>query len=464
MSRFDLEAGDPVATGVAVAPAGLSVLVVGPVASGNEALRRSLRHSLALAELVERVADAERLLPRCHFDCVVVEVGSATDPALAWIEALHRSGSTACICACGPDDPSVTSASRRAGAATVLPMPLDARSLQRFLANRRPGAPATAAQTRTSRPPGEPRTQLVGDSESIRRVRTMVDRVAPTPATVLIEGHTGTGKELIARLLHECSGRRGPFVPVNCGAIPPDLMETELFGHAKGAFTGAHQTREGLFVSARGGTLFLDEVSEMRSDLQVKLLRALEEGMIRPVGADRELPIDVRIIASSQPGLRERVVQGGFREDLYFRLNVVHILLPCLRERRDDIPALVEHFMLRVADEFGMAPVTLDDAQVAGLCARDWPGNVRELRNVVERTVLMGSPPEDESVAPPVAADDEVGCYPVEWTLEQVKQAHIERVLAHHDGNRSATARQLGVSRKTLERRLGRLAGDGDES
>lgn len=464
MSRFDLEAGDPVATGVAVAPAGLSVLVVGPVASGNEALRRSLRHSLALAELVERVADAERLLPRCHFDCVVVEIGSATDPALAWIEALHRSGSTACICACGPDDPSVTSASRRAGAATVLPMPLDARSLQRFLENRRPGAPATAAQTRTSRPPGEPRTQLVGDSESIRRVRTMVDRVAPTPATVLIEGHTGTGKELIARLLHERSGRRGPFVPVNCGAIPPDLMETELFGHAKGAFTGAHQTREGLFVSARGGTLFLDEVSEMRSDLQVKLLRALEEGMIRPVGADRELPIDVRIIASSQPGLRERVVQRGFREDLYFRLNVVHILLPCLRERRDDIPALVEHFMLRVADEFGMAPVTLDDAQVAGLCARDWPGNVRELRNVVERTVLMGSPPEDESVAPPVAAEDEVGRYPIEWTLEQVKQAHIERVLAHHDGNRSATARQLGVSRKTLERRLGRLAGDGDES
>jgi DNA-binding NtrC family response regulator len=464
MSRFDLEAGDPVATGVAVAPAGLSVLVVGPVASGNEALRRSLRHSLALAELVERVADAERLLPRCHFDCVVVEIGSATDPALAWIEALHRSGSTACICACGPDDPSVTSASRRAGAATVLPMPLDARSLQRFLENRRPGAPATAAQTRTSRPPGEPRTQLVGDSESIRRVRTMVDRVAPTPATVLIEGHTGTGKELIARLLHERSGRRGPFVPVNCGAIPPDLMETELFGHAKGAFTGAHQTREGLFVSARGGTLFLDEVSEMRSDLQVKLLRALEEGMIRPVGADRELPIDVRIIASSQPGLRERVVQRGFREDLYFRLNVVHVLLPCLRERRDDIPALVEHFMLRVADEFGMAPVTLDDAQVAGLCARDWPGNVRELRNVVERTVLMGSPPEDESVAPPVAADDEAGRYPIEWTLEQVKQAHIERVLAHHDGNRSATARQLGVSRKTLERRLGRLAGDGDES
>jgi len=294
-------------------------------------------------------------------------------------------------------------------------------------------------------------------------VRAMVERVAPTPATVLIEGQTGTGKELIARLLHERSGRRGPFIPVNCGAIPPELMETELFGHAKGAFTGAHQQREGLFVAARGGTLFLDEISEMRSDLQVKLLRALEESRIRPVGADREVPIDVRIVASAQPGLREQVQERRFREDLYYRLNVVHILLPNLRERPDDIPVLLQHFMHRVADEFGMTPVTLDAAQLAVLCAKDWPGNVRELRNFVERTVLMGGPPEAEPAAPGGAAEPGMGAYPTDWTLEQVKQAHILRVLAQNGGNRSATARQLGVSRKTLERRLGPSGEHDDE-
>jgi DNA-binding NtrC family response regulator len=282
-----------------------------------------------------------------------------------------------------------------------------------------------------------------------------VERVAPTCATVLIEGQTGTGKELIARLVHERSGRRGPFVPVNCGAIPPELMETELFGHAKGAFTGAHQQRDGLFVSSRGGTLFLDEISEMRSDLQVKLLRALEESRIRPVGADREVPIDVRIVASAQPGLREQVQQRRFREDLYYRLNVVHILLPGLRERPDDIAPLVQHFMQRVADEFGMTPVTLDETELASLRTRDWPGNVRELRNYIERTVLMGGAPGDEADDVPTPDVRVIGAYPVEWTLEQVKQAHIERVLAHNQGNRSATARQLGVSRKTLERRLG---------
>jgi DNA-binding NtrC family response regulator len=306
--------------------------------------------------------------------------------------------------------------------------------------------------------------QLVGDSAPIRRVRAVVERVAPTPATVLIEGQTGTGKELIARLLHERSGRRGPFIPVNCGAIPSELMETELFGHAKGAFTGAHQQRDGLFVAARGGTLFLDEISEMRSDLQVKLLRALEESRIRPVGADREVAIDVRIVASAQPGLREQVQERRFREDLYYRLNVVHILLPNLRERPDDIPVLLEHFMQRVADEFGMTPVALDAAQLADLCAKDWPGNVRELRNFVERTVLMGGPPAQEPAAMDGTAAPEAGAYPADWTLEQVKQAHIQRVLDRNQGNRSATARQLGVSRKTLERRLGPSGGRDDEA
>ena len=371
-------------------------------------------------------------------------------------QGLQVANAVPCICVAARDDPSLASASLRAGAAVVLPRPLDAKALQHFLATQGRAAARTATPAaRVGGGAGTLRVQLVGDSAPIRRVRSMVERVAPTPATVLIEGHTGTGKELIARLVHERSGRRGPFIPVNCGAIPPELMETELFGHAKGAFTGAHQQRDGLFVAARGGTLFLDEISEMRSDLQVKLLRALEESRIRPVGADREVPIDVRIVASAQPGLREQVQQRRFREDLYYRLNVVHILLPNLRERPDDIPVLLQHFMDRVADEFGMTPVALDATQLAALRAKDWPGNVRELRNYVERMVLMGGPPDDEPAEAASAAELESAGYPADWTLEQVKQAHIVRVLAQNQGNRSATARQLGVSRKTLERRLG---------
>ena len=468
MPRFEQQADfHPMAPGASPAPVGLALMFIGQAFSSDERQRRSLRQGAAVAEFVTSVGDAERLLPRCHFDCIVIEVESSADPTLAWIENLRRSGSAPCICVSAPDDAALADSSLRAGAAAVLPHPLDARSLHRFLATRRtpadkPQPPLAACSVAR---PRAARVQLVGDGAPIRRVRQVVDRVAPTPATVLIEGNTGTGKELVAQLVHERSGRRGPFVPVNCGAIPPELMETELFGHAKGAFTGAHQQRDGLFVAARGGTLFLDEVSEMRSDLQVKLLRALEEGRIRPVGADREVPIDVRIIASAQPGLRERVNDRRFREDLFYRLNVVHILLPCLRERREDIPALVQHFMRRVADEFSMTPVALDETAMQALCARDWPGNVRELRNVIERTVLMGGPPEEDPAAasaPAVGADD--GAYPLDWTLEQVKQAHIMRVLGQNHGNRSATARQLGVSRKTLERRLGRGGDDtGDE-
>jgi DNA-binding NtrC family response regulator len=446
----------PHTAGSAALPAGLSLLVVGRRACADDSLRRSLRHGMTVAEFVETVGEAERLLPRCHFDCIVVEVDSAADPGLSWVTALRRDGGVPCVCVASRDDPALAATCLRAGAKAVLPGPLDSGALQRILESQQVSISRKAATPSVlTGAASTPRVHLVGDSAPIRRVRDMVERVAPTPATVLIEGETGTGKELIARLLHERSGRRGPFVPVNCGAIPPELMETELFGHAKGAFTGAHQQREGLFVAARGGTLFLDEISEMRSDLQVKLLRALEESRIRPVGADREVPIDVRIVASAQPGLREQVRERRFREDLFYRLNVVHILLPGLSERPEDIPLLVQHFMQRVADEFGMTPVTLDEAQLARLTARDWRGNVRELRNLVERTVLMGGLPEDEPSAPGAAVESNTGAYPADWTLEQVKQAHILRVLAQNGGNRSATARQLGVSRKTLERRLG---------
>jgi DNA-binding NtrC family response regulator len=432
----------------------MAVLVVGPTSYADEALQRTLRHGLAVAEFTAGIAEAERLLPRCHFDCVVVEVASATDPALAWIGQMVRGRSAHWVCACTKQEAVLVGACRREGAAEVFARPLDARLLQRFLGSHAQQPAVAVARAPAAR--GSMPVQLIGDSAPVRRIRAIVERVAPTPATVLIEGETGTGKEMVARLLHERSGRRGAFVPVNCGAIPPELMETELFGHAKGAFTGAHQQRDGLFVAARGGTLFLDEIIEMRSDLQVKLLRALEESRIRPVGADREIAIDVRIVASTQPGLREQLANHRFREDLYYRLNVVHIVLPGLRERPGDVALLAQHFMRRVADEFGMPPVELDAPVLDELCSRAWPGNVRELRNFVERTLLTGGLPEDEPADLAAETARSSGAYPLDWTLEEVKQAHIERVLARNQGNRSATARQLGVSRKTLERRLGR--------
>ncbi len=457
MAWFDRHDGPGDGQASASGP-GCAVLVVGRGAVDDGRLRRAMAADLAVLEVVEDFAAAERLLPRCHFDLIIVECPSEQDPAVAWIATLQDSADPPRIIATGENRPELESATRGAGAQGFLPAPLDARSLRRLLeepaGDRARAGPPAARVRRGAR---RSATELIGESEPISRVREIVRRVAPTPATVLIEGQTGTGKELVARLLHSESGRRGPFVPVNCGAIPPELMESELFGHSKGAFTGAHQLREGLFVAARGGTLFLDEVSEMRSDLQVKLLRVLEEGAIRPVGADRELPIDVRIVASAQPGLRDRVRNRSFREDLYYRLNVVHIALPGLRERPEDIAALVEYLMGRVAGEFGMDPVQLDDSQLDQLRRRSWPGNVRELRNLVERTILMGSLPQTDipEAGLETGFDAQPKGYPVDWTLEQVKQAHIERVLESHGGNRTAAARELGVSRKTLERRLG---------
>ena len=443
----------------------VSVLVTGAKPLADEGLRRALTRQYALVEWAESPAAAEELLPRCHFDCIVVQADSASDPAFAWIARLRQeAASDRLILVAGPASAKLADAARRAGANECLAWPLEVGALRRALNGRARPKMALAAVRGPSgaNRSGPSRMEMVGDSEPIRYVRNVIARIAPTPATVLLEGETGTGKELAARLLHLQSGRRGPFVPVNCGAIAPELMESELFGHSKGAFTGAHQLREGLFLAANGGTLFLDEISAMRRDLQVKLLRALEEGAIRPLGTDREVPVDARIVASVQPGLAERVADGRFREDLFYRLNVAHIVLPPLRERPDDIEVLARHFMERAAAEFGMPPVQLGEPEDRWLRTRPWPGNVRELRNLVERAVLMGELPG----MGPVAAVHEPapgGAYPLDWTLEQVKQEHMRRVLHAHDGNKSAAARKLGVSRKTLERKLGTAGDDSSE-
>jgi DNA-binding NtrC family response regulator len=249
---------------------------------------------------------------------------------------------------------------------------------------------------------------------------------------VLIEGETGTGKELAAQSIHKLSGRKGPFVPLNCVSIPHDLFESELFGHVRGAFTGANAEREGLFQYAQHGTLFLDEISEMPIAMQAKLLRVLETNSVRPVGSDREVPTAARVIAASNRDLGREVDAGRFRRDLYYRLEAVTLRLPPLRERKDDILVLAEHFIEAFARENSMRPVALEREQIDRLMGYDWPGNIRELKNMMERFVLFGTFPD------------------------AVERAHILAVLDAAGGNKSEAARRLGIARKTLERKLQR--------
>jgi DNA-binding NtrC family response regulator len=282
--------------------------------------------------------------------------------------------------------------------------------------------------------------------------------------TVLIAGETGTGKELLARAIHyEGPRREAPFVDVNCAAIPEQLLESELFGHEKGAFTDAGAAKPGLFEVAGGGTLFLDEIGHLPLALQGKLLRALEERVVRRVGGTRNIPVDVRIVAASHVDLAGAVRRREFREDLYYRLAVVPVTLPPLRERRDDILPLARHFLSRFAREYGVPEPTLTAGAERALVMRPWPGNVRELRNAMERAVLLGGPELDAAdVAVPsfasAVADGESHGIPFPATLGEVARAATHRMLELCEGNKSEAARRLGISRARLQRLLS--AGD----
>jgi DNA-binding NtrC family response regulator len=311
------------------------------------------------------------------------------------------------------DDPSphLALAAGRAGAADFIPKPVDMNRL--FEAIRRvvsetageaPDAPGTASVRATEAEPvrlrrptarmGGAEAEMVGSSAPITRVRSLVDRVAPSDARVLILGDNGTGKELVARMLHRQSRRSaGPFVEINCAAIPSELIESELFGHEKGSFTSAIKMRRGKFEQAQGGTLFMDEIGDMSLSAQAKVLRALQEGRISRVGSDRDMAVDVRVVAANNKNLREEIDRGRFREDLYHRLSVIVIRVPRLTERADDIPCLVDYFLESVCREYGIPRRSICPEGVDALRAMPWRGNVRELRNVVERLVILGEEP-----------------------------------------------------------------------
>ena len=294
---------------------------------------------------------------------------------------------------------------------------------------------------------------MVGDCDSIRNVCQVIKRVAPMSSTVLITGETGTGKELAGRAMHKWSRRSGSFVPINCGAMSAELLESELFGHTRGAFTGAHQSREGLFMYANGGTLFLDEIGEMPLSMQTNLLRVMEHQRIRPVGSNKEYPVDVRVVAATNRDLYEEVEKGKFREDLYYRLDVLSIRMPSLKERLEDLPALVHHFSTMLAGEMGVAKHEIDDRELSLLKSYSWPGNIRELKNVIERSLLLNKKPS-ECLAYATTSDQSADeSDDSSQKLDEIEKKHILKVLAETDGNKSSAARILGISRKTLDRK-----------
>jgi two-component system nitrogen regulation response regulator NtrX len=307
------------------------------------------------------------------------------------------------------------------------------------------------------------RLVIIGDSDPMASLRDQVAMAAPTNGRVLLSGENGTGKELIARQIHALSHRRGgPFIEVNCAAIPEELIESELFGHAKGAFTGAVADRRGKFETATGGTLFLDEVGDMSLKTQAKVLRALQEQVVEPVGGNSSVRVDVRVIAATNKDLSEEIRHGRFREDLFFRLNVIPIFVPPLRERHDDVMRLAEHFVAEFAREYGRRAKTFSATAVAALRAYRWPGNVRELRNVIERLMIMvpGNVIDDRDlgfldvlgVTPPVAPRTPV------TRLFDARDAwerdYILSALASFEGNISRTADALGLERSNLYKKM----------
>jgi transcriptional regulator with GAF, ATPase, and Fis domain len=311
-----------------------------------------------------------------------------------------------------------------------------------------------------------PASFIIGDHPLMQRITALVRRVAVTDATVLITGESGTGKEVVARLVHSLSPRANhPFVPVNCAAIPHELMESELFGHARGAFTGAHSARGGMFQLSNGGTIFLDEVGEIPLSLQPKLLRVLQDGEVRPVGTDRPVGVNVRVIAATNKDLVKETEIGSFREDLFYRLQVIPLHLPPLRSRRSDIPLLIDHFLERANRKYGMAAKISPEASVY-LWEYDWPGNVRELENVIERLVVLCENSQigladlpanisnfasEKKLPQPSLSNKELD---FRTALKQFEQRLIDEALRLADGNKAMAARMLKLKRTTLVAKL----------
>ncbi|THF62081.1 sigma-54-dependent Fis family transcriptional regulator [Pseudothauera rhizosphaerae] len=429
-----------------------AVLVVDDEAGMRSFLERALSARGCTVAVAESAEAGAALLAQRHFDAVVLDIALPGKPGIAWLHELRDSGfSGDVVLITAFADMETAIDALRAGASDFILKPFRVdqivNSLRRCFERARLARENFVLRRELADLSGKV-DGLVGRSPAMQHLCALLKRVAPTPATVLILGESGVGKEVAARALHQMSPRaERPFVPVNCAAITPELIESELFGHVKGAFTGAADNRHGLFYYANGGTLFLDELGELPLPLQTKLLRVLEEKRIRPVGSAKEVPVDVRVVAATNRDLRTEVAAGRFRQDLYYRLEVMTLTIPPLRERPEDVALLAAHFNTQLAQRLGLPPLALGDEALRRLAAYAWPGNVRELRNLIERSLILGHLPLDADAAIPGAGE----ALPV--SLAEVEKRHILSVLAACRGNKSRAADLLGVSRKTVERK-----------
>jgi len=429
---------------------------------------RSLLSSILLAEgyeclMANSVEAAETLLRQEPVQMALIDLYLGTANGLNVLDLIKvLQPQCACVIMTAHTSVETVTKSLGSGAIEYLGKPLLIDDLLSLV--RKVQASSKSSRESTASVDEGPETAIIGRTPKMLEVYRAVARVAPTEASVLILGASGTGKELVARALHDHSARaRMPFVPVNCGALPENILESELFGHEKGAYTGADSSRPGLFEAAHGGTLFLDEISETKPGFQVNLLRAVQEQQIRRVGSHKYTPVNVRILAASNRDLTKLMSEGRFREDLYYRLSVVVINLPTLEERREDTPLLVQHFLKR-SNKKSKRNITITDAAVKLLTGYSWPGNVRELENLVERLAIFCTSGEigvaDVERERQIVRANGVPDKTPPTTLEDMERQHIMRVLQEHAGNKSKAARALGIERKTLYQKARRLGID----
>lgn len=431
-----------------------SILIVDDEPGMRSFLVRALRPRCKVVEAAANTIEAEQHLTERHFDIVIVDNVLPGKSGIAWLEDQRRGGVLAdfiLITAYADLDSAIGAI--RAGAADFLLKPFRTNQLLAAISRclergrlRRENA-ILRHELHGSGAPAALRDRLTGSSRAIQATKDLIAKVAPLPSSVLFTGESGSGKEVAARSLHALSARAShPFIPINCAAVPSELIDVELFGSLKGTFSGANSSRQGLVAYAEGGTLLFDEVADLPLALQGKLLRMLEDRRIRPVGADREIPIDVRFIFSTNKNLVAEVKNGTFRSDLYYRINVLEVSLPRLHDRGADVLELAAGFMRELGLQLGLQPIPIDERIRAYLQSYSWPGNVRELHNYVERSLILGHFPTQlerlESLSDPRSR-----------LLSEVERRHILAVLRETGGDRERAATILGISRKTIDRK-----------
>lgn len=456
-----LESAKDLGTELTTSGSMLSVLLVDDEPGILRFLQKGLARSFGLIEVATDTAMAEELRQRCHFDLIIADIRLPGQSGVEWVtEIREQSSTTAVIFITAYADLDTALGALRAGASDMIIKPFRMEQVltaaDRCLEGQRMKRENFLLRRQVDNYFDD--SGMVGNCDLMKNLCGMIKRVAPMPSTVLIEGESGTGKELAARALHKWSGRNGSFVPVNCGAMSAELLESELFGHVKGAYTGAHQAHEGLIAYANEGSLFLDEIGEMPMPMQTHLLRVLEERKVRPVGSNGLVPVNVRVIAATNRNLAEEVQKGNFREDLYYRLNVLSLCMPALRDRGEDIAPLAHFFSDSLSREMGVPVEPLSESECRLLEQYGWPGNVRELKNVIERGVLLGVPPSacisNQMMVTLGEVNGGINGVPLSLKLEEVERLHILKVLKQEAGNKTGASKILGVSRKTLERKV----------